>query len=200
VRKYESQLDENGIHYLIRIQENTQRMGQLIDDLLSLSRVTRREMRQVSVDLSGLVREVADGLMREAESRQISIEIDEAVETWGDAGLLKIALENLLSNAFKFTSKRSQAVIKFGMMEVMNDDQLQAVYFVRDNGVGFNMQYADKLFGAFQRLHAMDEFPGTGIGLATVKRIIHRHNGRIWVEAEVDKGATIFFTLGDRKA
>ncbi len=224
-RKYSGQLGDDGEHYLTRIQENTRRMGQLIDDLLSLSRITRREMKQDDVDLSRMAREIADELHAQGPGRRVKFEIEQQVEARGDAGLIKIVLQNLLGNAFKFTSTRAEAKIQFGLLpsptrvqRTVSDPERsrrgdevaveagigtseaqgegENIYFVRDNGVGFDMAYADKLFGAFQRLHAADEFPGTGIGLATIQRIVHRHGGRIWAEAEVDQGAAFYFTLG----
>jgi light-regulated signal transduction histidine kinase (bacteriophytochrome) len=160
-------------------------------------------MKQNHMDLSQIAREIVEELGAQEPGRRIDIEIDSPAEAWGDAGLLKIVLHNLLGNAFKFTSTRAPAKIQFGMLSSAaspvpggsGDGGEEKIFFVRDNGVGFDMAYANKLFGAFQRLHAMNEFPGTGIGLATVQRIVHRHGGRIWVEAEVDKGAAFFFTL-----
>jgi light-regulated signal transduction histidine kinase (bacteriophytochrome) len=200
-RKYAGRLGQDGEHYLTRIQENTRRMGQLIDDLLSLARITRREMQQDDVDLSKLAHEIAAELQAQEPERRVQFEIEEQAAARGDLGLLRIFLHNLLGNAWKFTSMRPQARIQFGVLQDSHPlSQAEmgegTVFFVRDNGIGFDMAYADKLFGAFQRLHTIDEFPGTGIGLATVQRIIHRHNGRIWVEAALDQGATFYFTLG----
>ncbi len=204
-RTHAKALGEEGKHYLARIQENTRRMGQLIDDLLSLARISRREMKREDVDLSRMAREIADELRAQEPGRRVEFEIQEQAEARGDAGLIKIVLQNLLGNAFKFTSTREQAKIQFGLLPSPRSPlpmgegaggEGENIYFVRDNGVGFDMAYADKLFGAFQRLHAMNEFPGTGIGLATVQRIIHRHGGRIWAEAEAGKGAAFYFTLG----
>lgn len=193
VNRYWDALDDEGRSYLTRIRENTRRMGQLIDDLLALSRITRQEMKWEHVDLSHMVRAIAEELRAQAPERCIDFEIEDQLEAWGDTGLLRILFYNLLDNACKFTSKCTQAVICFGKVR----DESQATFFVRDNGVGFDMAYADKLFGAFQRLHSANEFPGSGIGLATVQRIIYRHGGRIWAEAEVNKGATFYFTLGN---
>ena len=202
--EYADVLGEDGKHYLKRIQGNTQRMAQLIDDLLSLARITRREMNQQEVDLSKLAGEVADELRAQEPQRQVQFEIEERATAWGDAGLLKIVLANLLGNAWKFTSAQAEAKIQFGVLPQISSSHdengekhaEEKVFFVRDNGAGFNMTYAHKLFGAFQRLHSADQFPGTGIGLATVQRIINRHGGRIWAEAEVDNGATFFFVVG----
>ncbi|HEY9833396.1 MAG TPA: ATP-binding protein [Stenomitos sp.] len=167
-------------------------MGELIDDLLKLSRVTRSEMQRTQVDLSALAREIAAELQRTQPERRVEWGIAPRLVAYGDARLLRIVLENLLNNSWKFTSARMQARIEF-------DSQLQEdatpVYFVKDNGAGFEMAYANKLFGAFQRLHSQAQFPGTGIGLATVQRIIHRHGGRVWAEATLEQGATFYFTL-----
>ena len=202
--EYADVLGEEGKHYLARIQGNTKRMAQLIDDLLSLARITRREMSRQEVDLSKLAGEIAEELRSQESERRVDFEIEEQATVRGDAGLLKIVLANLLGNAWKFTSARAEANIQFGVLPqtfVSQDENgekhaEEKVFFVRDNGAGFNMTYAHKLFGAFQRLHSANEYPGTGIGLATVQRIIHRHGGRIWAEAEVDKGATFYFVFG----
>jgi signal transduction histidine kinase len=202
--EYADVLGEDGKRYLTRIQGNTRRMGQLIDDLLSLARITRRELNQQEVDLSKLASEIADELRAQEPQRRVEFEIEEQAEARGDAGLLKIVLANLLGNAWKFTSALAEAKIQFGVLHQtpLSQDENgekraeEKVFFVRDNGAGFDMAYAQKLFGAFQRLHSADEFPGTGIGLATVQRIIHRHGGRIWAEAEVGKGAAFFFVFG----
>lgn len=184
-------LDEEGRDYLGRIRAASQRMGKLIDDLLSLSRVTRSEMRREQVNLSRMARGIASDLYQTDPDRDVKIKITPGMVTTGDSHLLEIVIDNLLNNAWKFTQNRLPANVEFGYT-YMNGE---TAYFVRDNGAGFDMAYAGKLFGAFQRLHTMSEFPGTGIGLATVQRIIHRHGGRIWAEGEVDKGATFYFTL-----
>ena len=194
VEDHGDKLDDEGRHYLQRIRAGAQRMGQLIDDMLNLSRVTRGEMRMERVHLSGLVQEIANDLMRREPERKVRFVITPDVAVTGDARFLRVALENLLSNAWKFTSRRPKATIEFG---VTSEDG-QRAYFVRDNGAGFNMQYAGKLFGAFQRLHTVEQFPGTGVGLATVQRIIHRHGGRVWAVGENDRGATFFFSLPPR--
>lgn len=188
---YQDLLPDEGKQYLSRIRSAAQRMATLIDDMLSLSRVTRVAMRSVPVDLSDLAREVCAELQKSFPDRHIQLTIAPDMQVLGDPNLLKVVLENLLGNAWKFTSRQTQAKIEVGM-KIENKD---TIYFVSDNGAGFDMAYADKLFGAFQRLHAMTDFPGTGVGLATVQRIIHRHGGRIWAEAAVDNGATFFFTL-----
>ncbi len=189
-------LDETGARYLGNVREAAQHMSQLIDDVLHLSRVSRSELRQQEVDLSGLA-EFCLGRLREASpERGVTTRVRPGVTAIGDGRLLRIVLENLLSNAWKFTAKRDDPVIEFGTAQVAGE----TVYFVRDNGVGFDMAYAGKLFGPFQRLHLATDFPGSGIGLATVQRIIHRHGGRVWTEARPDHGATFSFTLGRRTA
>jgi signal transduction histidine kinase/DNA-binding response OmpR family regulator len=192
LKDYSDQLEEKGKHYLERIQEASQRMGQLINDLLSLSRVTQSEFNRQKVDLSALAQEIVDNLKAQDPQRKVVFDSSPGLVVRGDAHLLKIVLENLLNNAFKFTSQRDQTYIQFDKIE----QEGQRVYFVRDNGAGFNIEYAGKLFAPFQRLHSMQEFPGTGIGLVTVQRIIHRHGGRIWPEAVINQGATFYFTLG----
>jgi light-regulated signal transduction histidine kinase (bacteriophytochrome) len=168
------------------------RMGHLIDDLLKLSRVTRSEMNREQVDLSVIGKDVAGRLAESHPERSAEFIIVDGLTTYGDARLLTVALENLFSNAWKFSEKAARSVIEFG---VTHKDDAE-VFYVKDNGVGFDMVYADKLFSPFQRLHRIEEFTGTGIGLATVKRIINRHGGRVWIESEVNKGTTVFFTLG----
>jgi light-regulated signal transduction histidine kinase (bacteriophytochrome) len=153
--------------------------------------VTRASMKLVPVDLSGLAQRIVAELGRTQPDRRVNFNLTPNLKAHGDPSLLQAVLENLLTNAWKFTSKREQAEIEFGSKQ----ENGETVYFIRDNGAGFDMAYAGKLFGAFQRLHAMTEFSGTGIGLATVQRIIHRHGGRTWAEAAVDQGATFFFTL-----
>ncbi len=189
---YADRLDDKGKDFLQRVRGASQRMALLIDDLLKLSRVTRSEMRHETVDLSALVRAVGERLQSEHPARHVDLQIADGLTVNGDARLLGIALENLLGNAWKFTGKQSDAKIEFGAVP---DDQEKPAYFVRDNGAGFDMAYADQLFGAFQRLHGATEFEGTGIGLATVERIVRRHGGRIWAESAVGRGATFFFTL-----
>jgi PAS domain S-box-containing protein len=189
---YSEQLDTEGQNYLQRTRAAAQRMAQLIDDLLNLSRVTRSDMRRERVDLSALAETITTELQQAHPDQAVACIIASGLIAEGDAHLLRIVLENLFSNAWKFTSRHPQAHIEFGSMR-QPDGRL--AYFIRDDGAGFDMAYADKLFGAFQRLHGITEFPGTGIGLATVQRIIHRHGGRIWVEAAPEKGATFYFTL-----
>jgi len=188
---YSDKLDAQGVGYLHRVRAASQRMAQLIDDLLKLSRMTRGEMQREAVDLSALARAIAGNLQEAQPERQVTFIIPDGLIADGDPRLLRVALENLLRNAWKFTAKHPRATIEFG---VTQRDGTPA-YFIRDDGAGFDMAYAGKLFGAFQRLHALTEFEGTGIGLATVQRIIHRHGGRVWAEGEVEKGATVYFTL-----
>jgi light-regulated signal transduction histidine kinase (bacteriophytochrome) len=184
------QLDERGRKYLTHIRAAAHRMSQLIDDLLALSRLTRAEVNRTRVDLTALATAVVEQL-RLADSRPVECIVQPDVWAVGDSRLLRTAFENLLGNAWKFTRKRAGARIEFGAQI----DQRPIVYFVRDNGAGFEMNYAAKLFGAFQRLHSFEEFEGRGIGLATVQRIVRRHAGRIWAEGAVNRGATFYFTL-----
>ena len=198
---YADELDEEGEDYLGRVRAASQHMGNLIDDLLDLSRVGRRPLRQELVDLSSVAAGIVEELRKSQPEREVEFVTEEGITAWGDANLLRVALENLLGNAWKFTSKKPEAKIEFGM--VRNDrgtpssSSSSSYYYVADNGAGFDARYSEKLFGAFQRLHGAQEFEGTGIGLATVARIVHRHGGRVWAEGEVGKGATFFFTLGN---
>jgi light-regulated signal transduction histidine kinase (bacteriophytochrome) len=189
---YADKLDDEARGYLKHVRHSAQEMGRLIDDLLALSRVTRSELVRESVDLSDLARSVATQLQRAQPARRVEIVIADGIVAEGDARLLRIALENLLGNAWKFTSKRGEPRLEVGVTSGAEG----VAYFFRDNGAGFDMAYASKLFGAFQRLHSAHEFEGTGIGLATVQRIVNRHGGRIWATGEVDRGATFYFTLG----
>jgi light-regulated signal transduction histidine kinase (bacteriophytochrome) len=167
-------------------------MSGLIDALLQLSRVTRSQMKSVCVNLSTIAQDIIEDLQAEKPERKVEVIIAPDLTTKGDPQLLRIVLNNLLNNAWKYTSKRSLAKIEFNTL--MGDDN-QLVYYIRDNGAGFDLEYADKLFTAFKRLHSQAEFPGTGIGLATVQRIIYRHGGKVWAEGECDRGATIYFSL-----
>src|SRR2546426_521171 len=177
--------------HLQRVRAATTRMGQLIEDMLTLARTARREMVYQRVDLSRLAQEIASQLQKSEPKRQARFVIAPGLTVEGDRALLRIVLENLLANAWKFTSRQPDARVELGSRR----RDTQEVYFVQDNGVGFDMRYADKLFGAFQRLHDVSEFPGTGVGLATVQRIIHRHGGRVWAEGAVGQGATFYFIL-----
>jgi light-regulated signal transduction histidine kinase (bacteriophytochrome) len=185
-------LNERSQHYMDTISDSAKRMGTLIDDLLSFSRMRRHEMSTKPVDLGDLVQEVIRELKPETRNRTIHWRITALPTVTGDRAMLRLALVNLISNALKFTRPREQAEIEIGCLL---DQGAEIVVFVRDNGVGFDMNYADKLFGVFQRLHRADEFEGTGIGLANVRRIIHRHSGRAWAEGEVNRGATFYFSL-----
>ncbi len=188
-------LDEDGRKYLKIVRESAQLMAQLIDDILTLSRVTRSELGRESVDLSALARAAYTRLERGEPGRRVEVVIQEGLVGDGDPRLLAVVFDNLLGNAWKFTGKRDCARIELGA--IPNDGT--PAYFVRDNGAGFDMTYANKLFGVFQRLHAAHEFEGTGVGLATVQRIVHRHGGRVWAEGKVGAGATFYFTLGERE-
>jgi two-component system, NtrC family, sensor kinase len=190
---YGDKLDDNGREYLKFIRESAQQMATLIDDLLSLSRVTRSEFRREAVDLTEIARQIAVRLQDTNPDRQAEFTVADDLCVRGDNNLLALVLENLIGNAWKYTSKRSVARIEVGSVKHKG----QPALFVRDNGAGFDMAYAAKLFGVFQRLHSAREFEGTGIGLATVQRIVRRHGGRIWGEGKVDGGATFYFTLGN---
>lgn len=189
---YSNQLDEQGKNYLDRVRAATQRMGQLIDDMLTLSRITRAEMRRESVNLSAIANDVLEELQKEQPETKVEWHVEPKLVAEGDPQLLRVMLTNLLGNAWKYTGKTAGAKIEFGAKQ--NTDGVTD-FFVRDNGAGFDMTYADKLFGAFQRLHTPDEFPGTGIGLATVQRIIHRHGGKVRGEGVPNQGATFYFSF-----
>lgn len=188
---YQEKLDDTAKNYLNKIRAATQHMGLLIEDMLKLSRISHAEFHHESIDLSNLVQSIAQTIQQNNPDKDMKIIIQKDIIIKGDLNSMEIALTNLLENAWKFTGKQKQPLIEFGMTHTEGEK----IFFIRDNGVGFDMAYSNKLFGAFQRLHSTDEFPGTGIGLATVKRIITRHGGRIWAEGEVGKGATFFFTL-----
>jgi signal transduction histidine kinase len=187
---YTDAVDDVGRDYIKRVRAGVQRMGQLIDALLQLSRVTRADITREPIDLSALANNVAANIREENPERVLHITIDPGMKVEADPKLLRVALENLLGNAAKFTSKIPNPVIHFGW------DQEKDAYFIRDNGAGFDMHYSAKLFNAFNRLHGDKDFKGSGIGLATVARVIGRHHGRIWAHGEVDHGATFFFTVG----
>jgi light-regulated signal transduction histidine kinase (bacteriophytochrome) len=193
VKDYGTELPEEAHHYLQRVRAGAQRMGRLIDDLLIFSRYSRQPLDKKPTSMQAVVKQVLDELQNEVEGRQIEISLGELPECQGDPSMLNQVVANLLENAIKYTRPREIAHIEIGSRPQEN----QRVYFVRDNGVGFDMRYADKLFGVFQRLHRAEEFEGTGVGLATVQRIIHRHGGRIWAESELDQGATFYFTLAE---
>lgn len=187
-----SQLNDKNRRYVTMILESAKRMGNLIDDLLAFSRMSRTEANKTTVSLGQLVQEALGEIARETGGRNIVWKVGALPDLWADRSMLRVALVNLISNAVKFTRSRPQAEIEIACMDQGQD---QAVLFIRDNGVGFDMKYVDKLFGVFQRLHAAEAFEGTGIGLATVQRIVHRHGGKIWAEALVDQGATFYFSL-----
>ncbi len=195
--EYENKLDPVGKNYLQHVQAASGQMNQLIDGLLHLSYVTRSEMSFERVNLSNMARQIAASLRQTNPERAVDFVIEEGIMVQGDKRLLKIMLENLLGNAWKYTRKNLVSKIEFGVANNNNqlDNTDNALYFIRDNGVGFDMVDADKIFGAFVRLHSDKEYDGTGIGLATVQRIIQRHGGQIWAEAGVNQGATFYFTL-----
>lgn len=190
---YGEQLDANGQRYLGHVRSAAQLMGRLIDDLLTLSRVSRADLVLEEVKLSELVRSTIDGLKLSEPDRSVEVLVPDEIVGRGDRRLLAVVVDNLIGNAWKFTSKRETARIEFG---VLDRDAGERVFFVRDNGAGFDQTYANKLFGVFQRLHSSTEFQGTGVGLATVQRIVHRLGGRVWASSAPDQGATFFFTLG----
>ena len=190
---YADRLDEEGEDFLGRVRAASKHMDTLIDDLLDLSRVSRGPLRREVIDLSVVATGIIQKLKASQPERKVRFIVEEGVVAFGDANLVAVALENLLGNAFKFTQKEDEATIEFGAISQLGGG---VVYYVRDDGAGFDPRYADKLFGAFQRLHGPEEFEGTGIGLATVARIVHRHGGRVWAESEVGEGATFYFTLG----
>jgi light-regulated signal transduction histidine kinase (bacteriophytochrome) len=187
-----STLDEKSLRYMKIILEAAKKMGNLIDDLLAFSKIGRVEPRETMVNMEQLVKEVLGDMQQETEGRNIAWKVGALPNLFGDRSMLRLALVNLISNAVKFTRKNPQAEIEIGSMEKKEEG---VVVFVRDNGVGFDMKYAHKLFGVFQRLHQSDSFEGTGIGLATVQRIIHRHGGKVWAESLPNRGATFFFSV-----
>lgn len=184
-------LDDKSKHYLKRIQDASQRMSDLIDDLLALSRINQSQMVRQEVDLSQLAAECASRIGERYPGRQVTLRIEPGMSVQGDLRLLRIALDNLLDNAWKYTGRREQAVIEVGSETIEGERR----FYVKDNGVGFEMKYAGKLFGPFQRMHSDGQFPGTGIGLVTVQRILTRHGGRIWAYAALNRGTTMTFTL-----
>jgi PAS domain S-box-containing protein len=188
---YGPQLPEEGRRGLQTIREEAQKMGTLIDDLLTFSRLSRLPLQKQKVNNDKLVRSVVDDLSAQQTKRQIEVRVGELPESVGDPALLKQVWINLLSNAFKYTRHRAAALVEAGCLRESGED----IYFVRDNGTGFDMRYASKLFGVFQRLHRAEDYEGTGVGLAIVQRIVHRHGGRVWADAAVNRGATFFFTL-----
>ena len=197
-------LDETSLHYLETIGEAARKGSVLVDNLLGFSRMARSEMSREAVDMNALVSEVQNDLAPDLQGRDIQWKIDELPIVRGDREMLALALRNLLGNAVKYTSRRPDALVEIGCLgrdetRVAGVKAEEAAFFIRDNGAGFDMQYVDKIFGVFQRLHAREEFEGTGIGLANVQRIIARHGGRVWAQGEIDRGATIFFSLPRRR-
>ncbi|MBM2838475.1 MAG: bacteriophytochrome (light-regulated signal transduction histidine kinase) [Deltaproteobacteria bacterium] len=187
---YVEALDSKGADFLKRIVSSSKRMSQIIDSLLTLSHVAREEIQHEELDLSEMASTVAVELSKRNPTNHVEVIIEKGVKARGDARLLRIVMENLLDNAWKYTSKQPKPRIEFGMLKEKDES---IIYYVRDNGVGFDTAYADKLFMPFERLHSGDEYPGTGVGLATVKRIVHRHGGRVWAESGVGNGAVFYF-------
>jgi signal transduction histidine kinase len=192
---YSDKLDDTGKGYLNRVRAATKNMSELIDDMLELSRISRKDIVFKTVNLDRIADEIMAGLKEHEPERQVDFSVQAGLTAWGDAHLFEIALQNLLGNAWKFTGKQRSAKIEFGRMKFEGQD----AYFIRDDGVGFDAAYYDKLFNPFQRLHSEKEFPGTGIGLVTVRRIVERHGGRVWAESKAGKGATFYFTLNEKK-
>jgi two-component system sensor kinase len=188
---YADKLDDEGKRLLNTVKDNIQKMGTLIDDLLVLSRVGRKEIEHSKIDMHKLAKTVFDEIKATVPERELQLNIEPLLPAYGDAGLVHQVFFNLLSNAIKFTRTREDAVIEVGAYV----EGPENIYYVKDNGIGFDIQYADKLFGAFQRLHSDKQFEGTGIGLAIVQRIIQRHGGRVWAEGKVNEGAKFYFTL-----
>jgi light-regulated signal transduction histidine kinase (bacteriophytochrome) len=195
LQKHAAALDEKGRRHLATISESAKQMGRLIDDLLVFSHVGRSEMHRTAVNLEQLVKEVISGFRPDTEVRKIAWTIGTLPEVHGDPSMLRQVLVNLIGNAVKYTGMREESRIEIGSRNSVYDQHDETVFFVRDNGAGFDMQYAHKLFGVFQRLHSANEFEGTGIGLANVRRIIQRHGGRTWAEGKVDEGAAFYFSL-----
>jgi signal transduction histidine kinase len=190
LKQYGSTLAAEPREYLQLVRDNTVQMGHLVDDLLKFSRLGRQPLSKQRVATANIIEQVLYDARQQAKGRTVSVTVGEAPALWGDPSLLKQVFANLIQNAFKYTRTRAEAVIEIGSSEIDGE----RVFFVRDNGAGFDMQYADKLFGVFQRLHRVEDFEGTGVGLAIVQRIVQRHGGRVWAEAAVDKGATFYFT------
>lgn len=188
---YKERFDQKGINYLNRLRTASQNMSQLINEMLKLSRISRSEMMIQTVNLSKMFTEIVNDLKETQPERKVRFLIKENLKVQGDSRLLRIVLENLISNAWKFTSKHSETFIEFGIKQINGSP----VYFISDDGAGFDMNYSQNLFSVFRRLHNTTEFPGTGTGLAIVQRVIHRHGGKIWAEGDVEKGAVFYFTL-----
>ena len=197
---YGDRFDDDCKDYFNRIQRNVDRMGTLIEDLLLLSRISRSEMRYDKVNLSELVQEISDDIQALQPERIVDLSVMPDAFVYADRNLMRVVLENLLQNAWKYTSRHPTAQISFGIAQNLDQSSAQTTYFMHDDGAGFNMAQSSKLFGVFQRLHSTSEFPGTGIGLATVQRVIHRHGGKIWAESVPEQGATFYFTLPSSSA
>jgi PAS domain S-box-containing protein len=193
MEQYATQLDSRGQDFLRRVSEASSKMDQIVEDLLKLSRVSRSEIRHHPIDLAPIAEEIVSGLRREEPARKVDVQIATNLPAHGDERLLRLVLDNLLRNAWKFTSKKSEARIDVGRME-------DGALFVRDNGAGFDMTYSSRLFGVFQRLHSAADFPGSGVGLAIVQRVINRHGGRVWAEGNPNAGATFYFSLPPNSA
>lgn len=191
---YGDKLDEQAHGYLNQVRAEIQRMSVLIDDMLKLSRLSRDEMKREFVDCTALATAFADRVQAADPERRVEWRIARGITTYADLSLLRQVFQNLIENAWKFTAKKDGAVIEFGVTSI----ESEKAYFVKDNGAGFDMAYSAKLFGAFQRLHRVSDYPGTGVGLATVQRIARRHGGRVWAQGEVGAGATFWFTLGEK--
>lgn len=190
---YGDRLDKEGNRYLKIVRDNAKRMGELIDDLLNLSRLNRKEISRRPILLNNLIQQILKDFESDIKSRQVELIVANLPNCHADISLLTQVWINLLSNAIKYTNKTEKARIEIGC-QLINDEN---IYFIRDNGAGFDMQYADKLFGVFQRMHLDHEFEGTGIGLAIVQRLVQRHGGKIWADAAIDQGATFYFTIPD---
>jgi light-regulated signal transduction histidine kinase (bacteriophytochrome) len=190
LKQYGSTLSEEPREYLQLVRDNTVQMGRLVDDLLKFARLGRQPMSKRRVPTGTIIEQVVRDLRQQADGRSIRVAIGELPSISGDPTLIKQIFVNLIENAFKYTRMRAEALIEIGARDIGGEQ----VFFVRDNGAGFDMQYADKLFGVFQRLHRAEDFEGTGVGLAIVQRIVQRHGGRIWAEAAIDRGATFYFT------
>jgi PAS domain S-box-containing protein len=188
--QYAAQLDARGQDFLRRVSDASSQMDKLVDDLLKLSRVSRSEIRNLTINLSVMGEEIVTGLRKEEPERAVQVKIASPLCAQGDERLMRLVLDNLLRNAWKFTGKKSEATIEFGKTETP-----EPAFFIRDNGAGFDMNYANRLFGVFQRLHSPSDFPGSGVGLAIVQRVINRHGGRVWAEGRPDAGATFYFSL-----
>jgi light-regulated signal transduction histidine kinase (bacteriophytochrome) len=190
LKHHAAELTPESREYLQAVRDNTVQMGHLVDDLLAFARLSRKQLNKQRVPTKPIIEQVVRSVQQQAEGRCVNVSVGDLPSVWGDSALLKQVFVNLIDNAFKYTRRRVDATVEIGTREIDGEQ----VFFVRDNGVGFDMKYTGQLFGVFQRLHRAEDFEGTGVGLAIVQRIIQRHGGRIWAEAAVDKGATFFFT------